>query len=153
MGMMPPRPASCGASLPSMRGSPATIELRTTRPSASATVRIAPGGTEAFGQLTSLTCWLVTVSARPRSAAATTIGSYWLLRALAAWLTTRYTRKLARKPMTQAQMRISMNRRRIVLTFLFPPHDGGLGDHQRAAGGPEHREEERRDGDKIDRDG
>src|SRR5215510_773753 len=69
--MMPPLPVSWGASLASMSGSPATTELLTTRPSASVVVRRAPGGTDALGQLTSLMCWLVTVSARPRLVAAT----------------------------------------------------------------------------------
>src|SRR5262245_34290153 len=151
--MMPPLPVSWGASLASMSGSPATTELLTTRPSASVVVRRAPGGTDALGQLTSLMCWLVTVSARPRLVAATTICSDWSLRARATWLTTRYTSRLARRPITEAQRRSSKNRRRMfVPTFLFAPHDGGLGQDQGGARSAQHWEEELRDGDDIDRD-
>ena len=75
IGMMPPFPESWGASFPSRSGSPATMELRTTRPSASARLRMAPVGTACRGHGSTFTCLLVIVSARSMLTAATTISS------------------------------------------------------------------------------
>src|SRR5262245_3064255 len=73
IGMSPPLPDSWGASLASSSGSPATIELRTTRPSASAMVRTAPGATDPFCHETSSTCALLMVYAISMLTAATTM--------------------------------------------------------------------------------
>src|SRR5262250_2391092 len=104
------------------------MEARTTRPSASATVRMAPLGTDLDGHGTSFTCADVTVSAMFMLTMATTMVSVSCDRATS--FRTRYTSVLASRPTTAATTRTRTRRRGIALSPLLVAHAGRLREDQ-----------------------
>src|SRR5690242_6686382 len=105
------------------------MEARTTRPSAWASVRIAPLGTDFDGQGRSFTCEDVTVSAMFMLTAATTMVSVSCPRDTS--FRTLYTSVLASRPTTAATTRTRMRRRGIALSPLLVAHAGRLREDQR----------------------